>query len=150
MKLRWMAVAVLALMASACGGTVEESTDTQAQHANVDPVAGAGLHNGGGAEADENVIGVPCGSNTCGKGTYCCNASCGVCAPKGASCLDVMCEVAQQPQQPEAAAMKPLPPEEQQLGGSCGGNSCGAGTWCCNPSCGVCAPKGASCLDIAC
>jgi hypothetical protein len=33
---------------------------------------------------------------------------------------------------------------------SCGGHSCGAGQYCCNPSCGICAPFGAACIQIAC
>lgn len=32
-----------------------------------------------------------CGGNTCGKGTYCCNASCGICVPKGMSCTQQAC-----------------------------------------------------------
>jgi len=33
---------------------------------------------------------------------------------------------------------------------TCGGNACGAGQYCCNPSCGICAPLGAACIQIAC
>ncbi|HEX6241097.1 MAG TPA: hypothetical protein VFZ61_09395 [Polyangiales bacterium] len=33
-----------------------------------------------------------CGGKTCGPGTYCCNASCGICASKKGACLDVICE----------------------------------------------------------
>lgn len=35
--------------------------------------------------------GEPCGPVTCGEGTYCCNASCGVCVPPGTGCYDVAC-----------------------------------------------------------
>jgi hypothetical protein len=35
-------------------------------------------------------------------------------------------------------------------GGSCGGNTCGKGQYCCNASCGTCAPIGAACTQIAC
>jgi hypothetical protein len=34
--------------------------------------------------------------------------------------------------------------------GSCGGHSCGAGQYCCNASCGICAPFGAACIQIVC
>jgi hypothetical protein len=34
--------------------------------------------------------------------------------------------------------------------GTCGGNTCAAGEYCCNASCGMCAPKGAACIQIAC
>ncbi len=38
----------------------------------------------------------------------------------------------------------PLPPA------TCGGNVCGPGTYCCNPSCGTCTPFGASCTQQVC
>lgn len=34
----------------------------------------------------------PCGDNTCGAGEFCCNASCGVCAPLGGACTQQVCE----------------------------------------------------------
>lgn len=34
---------------------------------------------------------VRCGREVCVEGTYCCNASCNLCAPPGADCLDVEC-----------------------------------------------------------
>jgi hypothetical protein len=106
-----MAATVVALMVAACGGTVEESTDVQAQHANIDPVAGASLNIGGGG---------PCGDNYCGKDSFCCNASCGICAPLGGGCPDVMCDVAQPPEEKHQL----IPPD-------CGGE-CPAGTYCCS------------------
>lgn len=36
--------------------------------------------------------GEPCGRSSCGRGEYCCNESCGVCAPIGGSCIQVECE----------------------------------------------------------
>ncbi|HVZ34513.1 MAG TPA: hypothetical protein VG963_18920 [Polyangiaceae bacterium] len=35
--------------------------------------------------------GVPCGSNVCPTGQYCCNASCGICAPPGFACIQIAC-----------------------------------------------------------
>ena len=32
-----------------------------------------------------------CGGNTCTGGTYCCNASCGRCVPKGMLCTQEAC-----------------------------------------------------------
>ncbi|HEX8437399.1 hypothetical protein [Archangium sp.] len=78
MKMHWMAVTVVALMAAACGGVVEESTYAQAQHANVQPVAGASLDNGGGADQDTaqppavHQLIPPCGGIECPPETYCC------------------------------------------------------------------------------
>jgi len=39
---------------------------------------------------------------------------------------------------------------EPQAGEACGQNVCGAGTYCCNSSCGLCAPDGGFCIQIAC
>jgi hypothetical protein len=36
--------------------------------------------------------GPTCGPNTCAPGQYCCNASCGICAPKGAACIQIACD----------------------------------------------------------
>jgi hypothetical protein len=38
----------------------------------------------------------------------------------------------------------------ENAGTSCGPNVCGAGTYCCNPTCGVCLPLGHKCLDVPC
>jgi hypothetical protein len=35
---------------------------------------------------------VTCGENTCTAGQYCCNSSCGICAPMGAACIQIACE----------------------------------------------------------
>ena len=32
-----------------------------------------------------------CGGATCGEGTYCCNASCGICAPLDGACTQQVC-----------------------------------------------------------
>ena len=37
------------------------------------------------------VVGVPCGDKACADGEYCCNASCGICAPRGAACIQIAC-----------------------------------------------------------
>lgn len=44
-------------------------------------------------QADDEMVaaGGSCGGNTCGKGTFCCNASCGICAPKGGGCTQQAC-----------------------------------------------------------
>ncbi len=38
------------------------------------------------------AAGEPCGPTTCGAGTTCCNASCGICTPPGTGCIDLFCE----------------------------------------------------------
>jgi hypothetical protein len=39
----------------------------------------------------EPVAGEPCGANTCADGEYCCNPSCGICAPEGGFCTQQVC-----------------------------------------------------------
>ncbi len=34
----------------------------------------------------------PCGGNTCGTGEFCCNPSCGICAPEGGFCTQQVCD----------------------------------------------------------
>jgi hypothetical protein len=38
-----------------------------------------------------NKAPVRCGENMCGSGEYCCNESCGICAPIGGSCIQQFC-----------------------------------------------------------
>lgn len=42
-------------------------------------------------DGDDGDAAVSCGGNTCSKGTYCCNASCGICVPKGMLCTQQAC-----------------------------------------------------------
>lgn len=46
--------------------------------------------------AEDSVVidpgGGQCGTKVCGKGTFCCNASCSVCAPIGGGCTQQVCE----------------------------------------------------------
>lgn len=41
-------------------------------------------------------------------------------------------------------------PDDAGGGPSCGDNRCGRGEFCCNRSCGICAPRGGACIQIAC
>lgn len=40
----------------------------------------------------KGACGEPCGEAVCGAGTYCCNASCSICAPDGGSCIQIVCQ----------------------------------------------------------
>ena len=37
------------------------------------------------------TAGIACGGNSCGSGEYCCNSSCGICAPTGGVCTQQVC-----------------------------------------------------------
>jgi hypothetical protein len=43
------------------------------------------------AQCVPNTAPQACGNNECGAGTYCCNASCGICAPTGGFCTQQFC-----------------------------------------------------------
>lgn len=93
----------------------------------------------------------PCGENTCGADAYCCNESCGICAPHGAGCTAQECPAGCGPNNPCPTGF------ECKNDGSCleirtpcGQNECGAGESCCNESCGLCAGPAGTCPAIAC
>jgi hypothetical protein len=95
---------------------------------------------GNSADAGANP-GPTCGPKTCTSGEYCCNSSCGICAPKGAACIQIACDP-----KPDAGA----PDAGTKPGEACGTKTCAAGQVCCSPSCGICTPKGGACPAIAC
>lgn len=86
------------------------------------------------------VGGGQCGNRVCGKGTFCCNESCGICAPIGGGCTQQYCATEAPTDDAELLA----------IGGTCGGVTCGKGTYCCNASCGRCVPKGMNCTQESC
>jgi hypothetical protein len=43
------------------------------------------------AECVPDAIGAECGDSRCGPGTYCCNPSCGICAPLEGGCTEQLC-----------------------------------------------------------
>ena len=56
------------------------------------PASGGATHGTGGTQSTGGSTGgIACGKNTCAAGQYCCNASCGMCAPMGAACIQTAC-----------------------------------------------------------
>ncbi len=53
---------------------------------------GSGAGGAGVIDAGTDKPGVPCGSNVCTGATYCCNPSCGICAPGGSLCAPLVCD----------------------------------------------------------
>ncbi len=70
----------------------------------------------------------PCQTVKCGKGMHC--------EPLEVQCFTTPC--------------CPVAQCVADGGQACGANTCGAGTYCCNPSCGICAPKGGVCTQQLC
>lgn len=104
--------------------------------------------------------GGPCGNNVCGRGTFCCNRSCGTCAPLGGACTQQICPTTEVAETGTGAAIAGERVEETcadgaedtllAAGGSCGGVTCGKGKWCCNASCARCVPIGMQCTQESC
>jgi hypothetical protein len=88
----------------------------------------------------------PCGDNTCGAGEYCCNASCGICAPEGGACIQIACEPLCHDVCEEGDALA-------TTCGDCAATVCAADPYCCNTAwdgicvseaaqlCGACEPE---------
>lgn len=99
------------------------------------------------AAGDEPLFlaGEICGSKICGKGTYCCNASCSLCVRFDMSCTQQVCSVASQAQEAEREEVSHF------LGGQpCNQTVCGPNQFCCNHSCSICAPRGGFCTQQVC
>jgi len=71
------------------GGAVASTGGTKGGGTGGAVVVGTGGKSGGTGGATGG--GIACGQNTCKQGEYCCNASCGMCAPMGAACIDIAC-----------------------------------------------------------
>jgi hypothetical protein len=98
---------------------------------------------------------VSCGNHACGPGEVCCNPSCGICAPVGIACAKLDCPMCTDASgQPCPAGTMCDPTTGTCTGGgggqSCGSTTCGPKEYCCNASCGTCAPLGSTCPQIAC
>ena len=85
---------------------------------------------GAAVSAQTATGGAPCGGAVCGAGEFCCNPSCGPCAPIGGACTLQACET--------------------PAGEPCNAVTCGAGEFCCNHSCSTCAPVGGACTAQLC
>jgi len=57
----------------------------------VTGAGGATSTGGSGPGGAGGTTGVQCGKNVCGDKEYCCNESCGICAPMGSACIEVFC-----------------------------------------------------------
>jgi len=119
-----------------------------------------------------------CGTNVCDDSHFCCNRSCGVCAPIGGACTQQFCGAAlpvSQRDEPQSEVVRdgasdPTPAQETQapaltvppsskpstqpwgeLGRvPCGTKFCKKGLTCCNSSCSICTPKNGACILMMC
>jgi hypothetical protein len=97
--------------------------------------------------------GASCGSAVCTGKTFCCNASCGICAPIGGACTQQVC-LAPEASGSEPGASTPGDEGKQSVGPArpeqCGTATCTGNTHCCNASCGICVPPGGFCTQQFC
>ncbi len=116
-----------------CGGNVSGGELVGIGGSGATGSGGSGASGGTGATGGSGGGGQPCGPTTCNKNEVCCNASCGICVPKGSGtpCTTISC----------TDAGPPVP---------CGPTTCSSGEYCCNADCGVCAPLGAMCPQVDC
>jgi hypothetical protein len=87
-----MAFVLLAVLAGCPRGPVkpdgEKPTSVPTATTKPSPEPGPSSGKPGGASAG----GLACGPNICGAGEFCCNSSCGICAPEGGFCTQQICE----------------------------------------------------------
>jgi hypothetical protein len=98
--------ALLLLSVAGCGAAAEPDEDGHQEDVDTQDAAiiAAGCHlvcpkcSPGSQTCDKSLCAVvceqTCGDNVCGKGTFCCNASCGTCAPIGGGCTQQVCAAA--------------------------------------------------------
>lgn len=105
---------------------------------------------------DEIVVGGgQCGTRICTGKTFCCNASCSICAPIGGGCTQQVCLTTDDGNDNAAAAAELVSTREVDdnivIGPQpCGKNVCTGNTHCCNASCGTCVGPGGECTQQIC
>lgn len=73
-----------------CATSVDTSTGSpESQKSDVEEVALDPAT--GSSQLEEDAAGF-CGPSFCRQGTFCCNESCGICAPIGGFCTQQLCE----------------------------------------------------------
>ncbi|KAL8377196.1 hypothetical protein RB595_008057 [Gaeumannomyces hyphopodioides] len=120
-----------------------------------------------------------CGLAVCATGDTCCNPTCSMCTKPGAGCTQQDCGHLRPGYSPGLPPPRPsatttaapglvtetittvptfpttLPPLPFPGGGgdglvTCGKNKCAKGNYCCNHSCGICAPPDGACIQLFC
>jgi hypothetical protein len=99
---------------------------------------------------DRNNAGEPCGSNVCTGDTFCCNESCGVCAPNGGACTLEFCGKSVAPPEELVSSADPTDESLVIVPRQCGNTVCTGNTHCCNASCGICVPPRGVCTQQVC
>ncbi|MBI2377918.1 MAG: hypothetical protein HYV07_28200 [Deltaproteobacteria bacterium] len=99
-----------------------------------DPCAGVTCSNG--ARCDPTTgrcdIGeLACGNTTCGAGEYCCNPSCGLCAPEGGVCTQQVCDTCTDRTCPVGSVCNAGHCEAAECGANDCGPALGLANWAC-------------------
>lgn len=91
-------VGLLVVLGTACAGSAEDPNNTEQQRRSAMDSAPSLLWtstNVRDAGADESAN--ACGTSLCKGNEFCCNESCGICAPRGGVCTQVQCGHAPDP-----------------------------------------------------
>jgi hypothetical protein len=104
---------------------------------------------------DSEIVigGEQCGSKVCTGKTFCCNASCGICAPIGGGCTQQACLVDEDSDIASSDDLLSTPAADSEVfigPQQCGKVTCTGGTRCCNASCGTCVLPGHECTQQVC
>lgn len=142
----WMLVLFAAALFAALPAAADAPAAVAAPPA-ADAAADCAAPTDAGAEAEPLFLaGEICGSKICGKGTYCCNASCSLCVRLDMSCTQQVCNRAQAVEDDRLD----LTHGGVHFDQPCGNTVCTGGNFCCNASCSICAPRGGFCTQQVC
>lgn len=89
-------IASLVLFLVACGGATQGNEQSEESSAEARACVQTALCIQGYVWSQKTCSCVPdkgpkCGTKTCGAHEYCCNSSCGICAPLGSACIQIAC-----------------------------------------------------------
>jgi hypothetical protein len=97
-------IASLVLLGTACGVVPGAGSSRESARVSAQAVSSAGDDAGSDTDgtpplapvgpplrSNDEPLGNPCGPSRCNIGEYCCNESCGLCAPRGGICLQREC-----------------------------------------------------------
>lgn len=85
-------VGLLVVLGTACAGSAEDTNNAEHRGRATMDIAPSLLWTSDNVrDAGANASANACGSSLCKDGEFCCNESCGICAPRGGVCTQRQC-----------------------------------------------------------
>lgn len=82
----------LVVLGTACAGSADDANTTERQGRSEMDISPSLLWTSNNArDAGPSAGGTTCGTSPCKDGEFCCNESCGICAPRGGTCHQRRC-----------------------------------------------------------